>query len=186
MFWLPVFTPSILLLASLNLARSSIKDVHGPRSIPKNNPRIETRMSPTRYQTRDTVTAFSAACRETRTRRKLQRARGIIIHPAHYPSTDTIHEPTLIHHWSLLDYPLSHSTRWKFSGIIRDLRRGKRASSPPPRYLPRFIRDKDEQCCLSFLPPLPLSPPIFRLPTIIPSGVIVYSPCMVPFLHLRR
>lgn len=34
--------------------------------------------------------------------RKVQCARGIIIHPAHYPSTDTIDDPTPIRQWSLL------------------------------------------------------------------------------------
>lgn len=62
-----------------------------------------------------------------------------IIHP---PSPSARH-PTLV----ALRRSLSHSTRWKFSGIIRDLRRGKRASP---------LREKDERLHL-FLLPLSLS-----------------------------
>lgn len=87
-------------------------------------------------------------------------------------------------------YPLSHSTRWKFSGIIRDLRRGKRAPPllhprrpPAPshpfstrRYLPRFVREKDEQRYLSlpFLSPDNHPPP----------GILVYLPSTLPPLCL--
>lgn len=69
-------------------------------------------------------------------RGKARCARSIIIHPAHYPSTGTIDEPTPTGSpGSLWQYPpTSHSTRWKFSGIIRDLRRGECAATrhPPP------------------------------------------------------
>lgn len=69
----------------------------------------------------------------------------IIIHPAHYPSAVTIGPSPNPVSTTLLprSYPLSHSTGWKFSGIIRDLRRG-----PPPR-LPRPAREKDERLHLA-------------------------------------
>jgi len=93
--------------------------------------------------------------------RHAQCARSITIHPAHYPSS--IDEPTPTGSlYSSRRYPpyLPHSTRWKFSGIIRDLRRGERAGTgtgigapplppsprPPARaHLARFIRVQDEQ-----------------------------------------
>lgn len=74
-------------------------------------------------------------------------------------------------------YPLSHSTRWKFSGIIRDLRRGKRASSPPlGTYLGLYARKMNGVISRS------------RFSTMIP-GILVYSSSIVPsyiFELLRR
>jgi len=70
-------------------------------------------------------------------RGKARCARSIIIHPTHYPSTGTIDEPTPTGSpGSPRQYPpTSHSTRWKFSGIIRDLRRGECAATRHPRAL---------------------------------------------------
>ncbi|KOC61510.1 hypothetical protein WH47_05114 [Habropoda laboriosa] len=46
------------------------------------------------YDVVDEERGLNRLCRERRARRKVQCARGIIIHPAHYPSTGTIDDPT--------------------------------------------------------------------------------------------
>lgn len=70
-------------------------------------------------------------------------------------------------------YPLSHSTRWKFSGIIRDLRRGKRASSPPlGTYLGLYARKMNAVISRS------------RFSTMLPD-ILVYSSSIVSFYILE-
>lgn len=79
-------------------------------------------------------------------------------------------------------YPLSHSTRWKFSGIIRDLRQGKRArqrSLPAPTrgtYLGLYARKMNSVISRSrFCFCSPFAVP--RSTTmILGSGILVYSP----------
>ncbi|CAL1687333.1 unnamed protein product [Lasius platythorax] len=79
-------------------------------------------------------------------RGKARCARSIIIHPAHYPSTGTIDEPTTP--TALPDSILLPRIR-RDGNLAESFAIYDGANAPPPAHLLQFIREQDEQRYLS-------------------------------------